>query len=270
MNNIQMLDQIRSMNRAFLRDTGQALNLEEGARIIAENSDSDVIVVDKEGRLLAAHPAGEKFEEHLEKLVEEGSFSGDSGLMNLIKSQKSLFNEALPAAGAAKKGRKAAAAGGSSAVCSVIPIISGSKHLASLFLYRASADLKEDQAVLVEAGAGLIGIMLLHEAVDRAEEDARNKELAEVAFESLSYSEVEAIREILKNISNNESVVVASKIADGLGITRSVIVNALRKFESAGIIESRSLGMKGTFIRVKNLHALEMVATRSEKLGHFR
>ena len=33
-------------------------------------------------------------------------------------------------------------------------------------------------------------------------------------------------------------------------MTRSVIVNALRKLESAGIIESRSLGMKGTFIKV--------------------
>src|SRR5690625_6635312 len=29
------------------------------------------------------------------------------------------------------------------------------------------------------------------------------------------------------------------------------ILNALRKLESAGVIESRSLGMKGTFIKVK-------------------
>ncbi|HHU65109.1 MAG TPA: HTH domain-containing protein, partial [Streptococcus sp.] len=41
-------------------------------------------------------------------------------------------------------------------------------------------------------------------------------------------------------------------IADRIGITRSVIVNALRKLESAGIIESRSLGMKGTYLKVIN------------------
>ena len=35
-----------------------------------------------------------------------------------------------------------------------------------------------------------------------------------------------------------------------VGVTRSVIVNALRKLESAGLIESRSLGMKGTYIKV--------------------
>ena len=45
---------------------------------------------------------------------------------------------------------------------------------------------------------------------------------------------------------------VASKIADKAGITRSVVVNALRKFESAGVIESRSSGMKGTYIKVLN------------------
>lgn len=44
----------------------------------------------------------------------------------------------------------------------------------------------------------------------------------------------------------------ASNIADKIGITRSVIVNALRKLESAGIIESRSLGMKGTYLKVLN------------------
>ena len=42
------------------------------------------------------------------------------------------------------------------------------------------------------------------------------------------------------------------KIADRVGITRSVIVNALRKFESAGVIESHSSGMKGTYIKVLN------------------
>ena len=35
-------------------------------------------------------------------------------------------------------------------------------------------------------------------------------------------------------------------------LTGEPIVNALRKFESAGVIESRSSGMKGTYIKVVN------------------
>jgi len=52
-----------------------------------------------------------------------------------------------------------------------------------------------------------------------------------------------------------QGMLVTSKIADRVGITRSVIVNALRKFESAGVIETRSSGMKGTNIKVLNEYA---------------
>ena len=51
-------------------------------------------------------------------------------------------------------------------------------------------------------------------------------------------------------------------MADRVGITRSVIVNALRKLESAGVIESRSLGMKGTFIKVKKKNLDELERTK--------
>ena len=73
-----------------------------------------------------------------------------------------------------------------------------------------------------------------------------------MALGTLSYSEVEAVQQIFKELEGTEGLLVASKIADRSGITRSVIVNALRKLESAGVIESRSLGMKGTFIRILN------------------
>ena len=61
------------------------------------------------------------------------------------------------------------------------------------------------------------------------------------------------------------SILVASKIADKVGITRSVIVNALRKFESAGVIESKSSGMKGTYIKVVNDVVLQELKRYDEK-----
>ena len=72
------------------------------------------------------------------------------------------------------------------------------------------------------------------------------------AISTLSFSELQAIKHIFSELDGNEGILVASKIADRVGITRSVIVNALRKFESAGVIESRSSGMKGTYIKVIN------------------
>ena len=63
---------------------------------------------------------------------------------------------------------------------------------------------------------------------------------------------------IFEELGGDEGLLVASRIADKLGITRSVIVNALSKLESAGVIESRSLGMKGTFIRILNPYLLDI------------
>ncbi len=87
---------------------------------------------------------------------------------------------------------------------------------------------------------------------EEIEEEARSKAVVQMAISSLSYSELEAIEHIFEELDGNEGLLVASKIADRVGITRSVIVNALRKLESAGVIESRSLGMKGTYIKVLN------------------
>ena len=83
-------------------------------------------------------------------------------------------------------------------------------------------------------------------------EEVRKQQIVKSAISTLSASELEAIKHIFEVLDGDEGILVASKIADRVGITRSVIVNALRKFESAGVIESRSSGMKGTYIKVIN------------------
>ena len=88
---------------------------------------------------------------------------------------------------------------------------------------------------------------------EESEEEARKIQIVRSAISTLSFSELEAIRHVLEEMDgNNEGILVASRIADQVGITRSVIVNALKKCESAGVIESRSSGMKGTYIKVLN------------------
>ena len=81
-----------------------------------------------------------------------------------------------------------------------------------------------------------------------------------MALETLSYSELDAVVKIFGELEGNEGLLVASKVADKFNITRSVIVNALRKLESAGVIESRSLGMKGTRIKITNNFLRDQIA----------
>lgn len=76
---------------------------------------------------------------------------------------------------------------------------------------------------------------------------------------ALSYSELEAMIKLLAEWVPGVPV-VSSRVADACGVTRSVIVSAIRKFESAGAIEARSLGMKGTAIKPVGFSKEELVA----------
>ncbi len=137
-------------------------------------------------------------------------------------------------------------------ITTIIPIGSGGKRLGTLVLARFGKDFTEDDLVLSEYSATIVGMEILRAKSEEIEEEARKKSIVLMAIDTLSYSEKEAMEHIFSELKGSEGLLVASKIADRVGITRSVIVNALRKFESAGVIETRSLGMKGTHIKILN------------------
>lgn len=139
----------------------------------------------------------------------------------------------------------------------IVPIHGGGERIGTLIVAKFHDQFTDDDLILGEYGATVVGMEILRDRSDKIEEEARKKATVQVALGTLSYSELEAVMHILGELEGNEGLLVASKIADRVGITRSVIVNALRKFESAGVIESKSLGMKGTYIKVLNERLLD-------------
>ena len=119
--------------------------------------------------------------------------------------------------------------------------------------------------MLVEYGATVVGMEILRDENLKIQAIERKKTAVQIAINTLSYSEQVAAKGILKKLEENdkegklEGNLIASTVAKEMQITRSVIVNALRKFESAGVIESKSLGMKGTYIKVKNEYLIDEV-----------
>ncbi len=134
----------------------------------------------------------------------------------------------------------------------IVPIIFGGKRVATLLLARPDRAYNDEDIAICEYGATVIGLEVTRGITMEEEADSREKNAVNMALETLSYSELDAVTKIFAELEGNEGLLVASKIADKSGITRSVIVNALRKLESAGVIESRSLGMKGTRIKITN------------------
>lgn len=147
----------------------------------------------------------------------------------------------------------------------LVPINGSGERLGTLILARFGCPFDTRDLVLAEYLGTVVGIEMLNDKSKQIEERGRERLVVQMAMRALSYSEVESIKHIIGDMSDSEGVVVASKVADRVGVTRSVIVNALRKLGSAGIIESRSLGMKGTYIKILSPLFLEELGIAERK-----
>lgn len=146
-----------------------------------------------------------------------------------------------------------------------VPINGSGIRLGTLILARFGCEFDTRDLVLAEYLGTVVGIEFLNERSKKIEEKGREQLVVQMAMRALSFSEVESMRCIMKDLKGREGIVVASSVADKAGVTRSVIVNALRKLSSAGIIESRSLGMKGTYIKVLRESFIDELGIKNRK-----
>lgn len=228
---------------------GKPVNFKEMAETLRDVIDSNIFVVSRRGKLLGFSINQQIENDRMKKMLEERQFPEDytKSLFNIPETSSNLdINSEYTAFPV--ENRDLFQAG----LTTVVPIIGGGERLGTLILSRLQEKFEDDDLILAEYGATVVGMEILREKAEEIEEEARGKAVVQMAISSLSYSELEAIEHIFEELDGNEGLLVASKIADRVGITRSVIVNALRKLESAGVIESRSLGMKGTYIKVLN------------------
>lgn len=244
-----LLEKTRRVNRLLQRSAGTQVNFNEMAEALSELLNANVYVASRKGKVLGSgvrHGVtegsltgavfSEEFNNRLMK-IDETTPNTTFGRLVLVKEGAELyFDEPL---------------------VTIVPINGGGERLGTLILGRSEGEFGDEELVLSELGATVVGMEILRSHAAEMEEEARKKAAVQVALGTLSYSELEAVQHIFDELDGNEGLLVASKIADRVGITRSVIVNALRKFESAGVIESRSLGMKGTHIKVLNDRLVE-------------
>lgn len=252
-----LLMKTRTLNKLLQEAAGKPLNFREMAERLRETMQGNVFVVSRKGKILgSAHSDGfpemwlrtEQSDELRFPLVT------NERLLRITETAANILSdeEILMPIEAAFKNE----------IVTIVPIIGGGDRLGTLVLSRYSQSFGDDDLILAEYGSTIIGMEILRERMEERETEARSKAIVSVAVNSLSFSEMEAVEQIFEELEGKEGLLVASKIADRAGITRSVIVNALRKLESAGVIETRSLGMKGTYIRILNIQLLQELDDR--------
>lgn len=222
------------------------------AEVLCTTIQSNVFVVSRKGKVLGCAAMDIHAHDYLRSLSqEELRFSNELNemFMDVEETSSNVSNLRMDSELIVRLGEQS--------IVTIVPILGSGDRLGTLLLTSASGSFTDDDLVLAEYGGTIVGMEILRERSEEIEQEARSRAVVAVAIGSLSYSELEAVEHIFEELQGKEGLLVASKIADRVGITRSVIVNALRKLESAGVIETRSLGMKGTYIKILNIQLLQ-------------
>lgn len=257
---VQLLDKTRKINR-LLNNNSSKMAFDDICKTISEVVDSQVLVISKKGKILGISsvesitPIAQLWSKekgtHIEELLNDR-------LLAILSTKENLDLYML--------GLEADNIDDYQGI--ITPIAIAGERLGTLVMYRSNDRYRVEDVIISEYATAVIGLEMLRALNDESSSEVRKERVVKSAINSLSYSEKTAILCIFEELEGIEGILVASKIADRIGITRSVIVNALRKFESAGIIECKSSGMKGTYIRVANTRIfdeLEYVTTCLEQ-----
>lgn len=253
-----LLEKSRRINQQLQKDTGRHVNFNKLAEVLKELVRANTYIADSSGKILGWS--------QLHKVDCDLLFEGEAGELSFTEDfcRDFLMKDDREHINVRQKDKdclfvEKEKCSYSDRYLSTIPIIWGNKRLGTLFLSRFEKPFDTDDLVLLEIKSIVVGMEMYRLSAAMKNRESRQKNNARLALDTLSYSEYQAIKKVLEELDGDKGFLVASRIADELGITRSVIVNAIRKFESAGVIESRSLGMKGTHIKVLNAHLREFL-----------
>lgn len=246
---MDLLEKTRSIYKSFQNDwSSQKMEFNGFAQTLSDLIVANVYVMDTGKKLIGSAKTLEMEKDSIQSYIVDDSVSTEFANQVLEMNQTRLnlrFEDANQTESKVKNLFP-------QSLTTIIPILSKRNDLGRLIISRSPMPLIEEEVLLVEYGAMVIGMAMLVDQLGKVEEESRNREVIQLAIGSLSFSELEAARQIIHALEGMEGLLVASKVADRRGITRSVIVNALRKLESAGVVASRSLGMKGTHIKILN------------------
>ncbi|MCI8769830.1 MAG: GTP-sensing pleiotropic transcriptional regulator CodY [Lachnospiraceae bacterium] len=252
---LELLDKTRRINSLLNDQESEKIDFTDFCRILSHTLEVNVILVSRKGKVLGLKEREGipvipqlldiRYGDYLEQSLQDR-------FMNILSTKENVnlltlgltFEEVVKYQ------------------AMIAPIRMAGIRLGSLFVYRMEVPFSIDDIILTEYGTTVIGLAMQRAESEEISKEQHKEQDVMAAVNTLSRLEIQAVLAVLNELDGRqEGILVTSRLADKVRITRSVIVNALKKCESAGIIQTKSSGMKGTSVRVVNdLLSYELIA----------
>ena len=248
------LNKIRKLNWALSESTTGNLSYEDLSKILSEITSANFYILDNRGKVLGVSYDLANDTSIIEDVAGFGKvpFEHNEKFLGIGETLSNMRGEAVSDMFGADYSL-------SDKYHTIIPCISGGVRQGTILLTRYDVEFTDEEIVLCEYGATVVALEIQRNAQLEKAKERSLRMSCDMALDTLSFSEKNAINKIMGSFDDDETIIVASKIAVQFKLTNSVIVNALKKLESAGLLETKSLGMKGTYIRLLNPYLRETI-----------
>lgn len=241
---IELLDKMRKINRLLDDNRSSKVAFADICLVLGQLMSANTYVISGKGKLLGTYAADT--EETIGGFqVTRGSYIEtklNDRFLSVLSTKENVNLEVLGFASEEIIGYQAL----------ITPISIGGERLGTLFIYRRQEPFGIEDIIISEYSTTVVGLEMMRAVQEESDMERHNKTNLSSALTTLTPLERKAVTYVIHELGGKAGTLVTSKLAVRVGVTRTVIVNALKKLESAGLIKTKSSGMKGTHIEVLN------------------
>ena len=203
---VQLLDKTRKINKLLHNNHSARVEFNDMCAVLSGILESNILVISRKGKVL-----GTGYYEGVEVISElvydkVGGFVDEMLNERLLSVLSTKENVNLSTLGFTIENVKKFQA-------LIAPVEIAGERLGTLFMYKSDSSYEIDDIILSEYGTTVVGLEMMRSVNEETAEESRKKKIVRSAIDTLSTSELDAIKSIFKELDGNEGTLVASKIA---------------------------------------------------------
>ncbi len=179
-----LLERSRKINYLLQQSGGRPVDFSEMADVLRESINCNVYIASQKGKILG-YSLLDDFECDImqEEVIAEGYFPEEynKGLMRTRNTKENI--EQKEGKCVFKKGEDCLY---KNKLTTIVPVAGGGDRLGTLVLARYGEEFTDEDLVLAEYGASVVGMEILRSRSEKIEKEARKKAAVQIAIDTLS------------------------------------------------------------------------------------